>query len=134
MLNMRELSTKALDKYNLEKDLCMTEYHRSYVDIGGYMINISLSDWWVLGIDECKNIVYAQMDHHRYADGISISAIKSLTENEYVLIGLCEEFVDGIDSTRKVDKKQGVEEAKEYIDNDVVYILKYVGINMEDVI
>ena len=134
MLNMRELSTKALDKYNLEKNLCMHESYRSYVDIGGYIVNIALSDWWVLGIDDYKNIVYAQMDHHSYADGIGISAIRSLTEAEYVLLGVCENFVDGLDSTRKIDKKDGIEEVKEYIDDEVVYVLKYVGINMEDVI
>ena len=125
MLDIRRLNDKAMKKYNLEMHTGLG------CSDGGFFLNIANSDWWVMGIDESKNIVYAQIDGSMYFDGVGYHEIRRLAQKDYVIIDICDEYVKGMDSTR-VNECEALEDVKDFIQAKCVYILKYVGINMEN--
>ena len=120
MLDMHFLSEKAMWKYNLEK-----KTDELGCDPGASFIKLSNSDWWVLAIDEEKNLLYVQYDGDGIFHGIDNSAIEALEINDYVLVGCCDRYVDGMISTRSIGEPR--DDVRDFIDAGTVYRIKYVG-------
>lgn len=126
MLDMHFLSDKAMLKYNLEREEPMYDDF----DEGTFFIKIDNTDWWVLGINEQQNIVYAQCDTNvRGLNGISTTAIESLELNEYALIGVQRSFVPGMISTRVIENP--IDDVKDFISSGQVFKLKYIGVDLQ---
>jgi hypothetical protein len=126
MLDMHCLTNKAMLKYNLKYD----EPISNDFDKGSFFIRIGYSDWWVVGIDENQNIVYAEYDSNvRELDGISTTAIEELELNEYVLMGVQETFIPGMTSTRVIEDP--IDDVKSFISSKQVFKLKYIGADLK---
>ena len=126
MLDMHCLTDKAMLKYNLKYD----EPISNDFDKGSFFIRIGYSDWWVIGIDESQNIVYAEYDSNvRGLDGISTTAIEELELNEYVLMGVQETFIPGMTSTRVIEDP--IDDVKSFISSKQVFKLKYIGADLK---
>ena len=126
MLDMHCLTDKAMLKYNLKYD----EPISNDFDKGSFFIRIGYSDWWVIGIDESQNIIYAEYDSNvREIDGISTTAIEELELNEYVLMGVQETFIPGMTSTRVIEDP--IDDVKSFISSKQVFKLKYIGADLK---
>ena len=126
MLDMHCLTDKAMLKYNLKYD----EPISNDFDKGSFFIRIGYSDWWVIGIDESQNIIYAEHDSNvRGLDGISTTAIEELELNEYVLMGVQETFIPGMTSTRVIEDP--IDDVKSFISSKQVFKLKYIGADLK---
>lgn len=126
MLDMHCLTDKAMLKYNLKYD----EPISNDFDKGSFFIRIGYSDWWVVGIDENQNIIYAEYDSNvRGLDGISTTAIEELELNEYVLMGVQETFIPGMTSTRVIEDP--IDDVKSFISSKQVFKLKYIGADLK---
>ena len=120
MLDMHFLTQKTMYKYNLEK-----QKDECGCDPGAFFIKLQNSEWWVLGIDEEKNLLYVQYDGDSVFHNIDTRGINDLEDNDYVLVGCCDEYVPGIISTR--DIANPISDAKDFINSGTVYRIKYVG-------
>lgn len=120
MLNMHNLSEQDIFKYNLE----IIAFDIS--DDDEFFVNIENSSWWVLGIDEEKDILYVENDGDGIFHNISYADIEDLELNNYTLIGVVDEFIDGMISTR--DNENPIQDVKDFIDAKCVYKVKYGGI------
>lgn len=120
MLDMHFISEKAMYKYNLEKKI-----DENGCDDGAYFIRLIDSEWWILGIDEEENLLYAQYDGDGIFHSINTCGINDLEDNDYVLVGCCTKYVPGIISTRSISDP--IADAKDFIQSGTVYRIKYVG-------
>lgn len=119
MLNMHSISQKAMYKYNLEKRV------GNGCDDGGCFITLQNSEWLILGIDEEKNLLYAQYDGDGIFHNIGTSGIDELENNDYVLVGCCTKYVPGMTSTRSISDP--INDVKDFIKSGTVYRIKYIG-------
>lgn len=117
---MKNLTEEQLFKYNLE----IIAFDIS--DDDEFFVNIENSSWWVLGIDEVNDILYVQNDGDGIFHNISYADIEALELNNYILIGVVDEFIPGMISTR--DNENPIQDAKDFIDAKCVYKVKYGGI------
>ena len=117
MVDMHFIPNEVTEKYNLEKEN-MNQHGPFFFDFE-YTWKIKNSDWWVIGINTQTNTVYAQIDY------LDPRAIQDLNLNDYVLVNLVEEFQPGMISTR--DMQNPTEDIKDFIKQQTVYELKYVG-------
>lgn len=121
MLDLNNLTKEQLIKYNLEiDDNC------SGFEDNEFFIRIEHSDWWVVGIDETKDIIYVQNDGDGIFHNISYTDIEDLEMNNYALIGVQRTFIDGMIST--ADKEDPIGDVIDWIDAKRVYKIKYGGI------
>lgn len=118
MINLKEISQETISKYNLE----IIDFD---IDENEFFIMIKNSLWWVLGIDEEKDLLYVQYDGDGVFHNIDTRGINDLEDNDYVLVGCCDEYVPGIISTR--DIANPIDDAKDFINLGTVYRIKYVG-------
>ena len=123
MLDMHFLTEKAMYKYNLEKRV-----DENGCDNGACFITLQGSEWWVLGIDEEKNLLYAQYDGDGIFHGIDTCGINELEDNEYVLVGCCTDYVPGMISTRSISDP--IADVKKFIQSGTVYRIKYIGVDI----
>lgn len=123
MLDMHTLSQKAMFKYNLEK-----KTDELGCDDGAYFITLINSDWWVLGIDEEKNLLYVQYDGDSIFHNIDTYGIDDLENNDYTLVGCCTKYVPGMISTRSITDP--IKDVKSFIKSGTVYRIKYIGPDM----
>lgn len=118
MINLKEISQETISKYNLE----IIDFD---IDENEFFIMIKNSLWWVLGIDEEKDLLYVQYDGDGVFHNIDTRGINDLEDNDYVLVGCCDEYVPGIISTR--DIANPIDDAKDFINSGTVYRIKYIG-------
>ena len=111
MLDLRNLTDRDMTKYELCKD---------NIDNDTFFIRIDDSEWWVVGIDEQNDIIYAQNDKISHYD------IDTLSELDYILLGTQKDFVPGMTSTRT--EYDPIDDVKDFIEHNTVYKLKYIGI------
>lgn len=117
MLDLHNLTNKQMDKYNLYNE---EELIYSMFDEDEFFIKIG-TDWWVVGIDEENDIVYAENDQD-YVGGLPNASIEELEENGYAILGIQYEFIPGMISTR--DKENPIDDVKEFIEAGKIYKLK----------
>ena len=120
MLDIKNLTKEQLEKYNLE----IIAFDIS--DDDEFFVQIQDSSWWVLGIDEEKDILYVENDGDGIFHNISYSDIEDLELNNYILIGVVDEFIPGMISTRH--NENPIEDVQSFIDMKCVYKVKYGGI------
>lgn len=114
MVDMHNIDPKTILKFNLEKE--EMKIHGDTFEEYEYVWKIDDSEWWVVGINTETNTVYAQID------SIYPTAIRDLTNNNYVLVGMVDEFQPGMISTRNWFSP--VEDIKDFIEEECVYELR----------
>ena len=114
MVDMHNIDPKTILKFNLEKE--EMKVHGDTFEEYEYVWKIDDSEWWVMGINTKTNTVYAQID------SIYPTAIRDLTNNNYVLIGIVDEFQPGMISTR--DWFNPIKDIKDFIKEECVYELR----------
>lgn len=119
MINLKEINKETISKYNLE----VINFD---IDENEFFIMIENSSWWVLGIDEKEDILYVQNDGDGIFNNISFNDIQDLEINNYTLIGVVDEFIPGMISTR--NNEEPIEDAKDFVKSKMVYKVKYGGV------
>ena len=89
MIDLRFINDKQIKEYNLEiHDSC-----------GMSFLNIKGTDFWVIGIDETTNTIYAQMDYGK----VSWDHIRWLADANYHIAGVLTQHIPGLYDTREYE-------------------------------
>lgn len=119
MIDLTKITEEQMEEYRLEKN----------VHYGMNFINIKGTDFWVLGIDETTNTIYAQFDYGK----ISWDHIRWLADEKYCIVGVLTQHIPGLYDTRGIEYYEDdelINEAYNYVDDETVFIIKKGGENL----
>lgn len=119
MIDLNNITEEQMNKYGLE-------WNKHY---GMDFINIKETDFWVLGIDETTDTIYAQFDYGK----ISWDHIRWLADEKYCIVGVLTQHIPGLYDTRGIENYEGnklINEAYNYVDDETVFIIKKGGENL----
>lgn len=119
MIDLRFVTNKQIKKFNLE---VQESYGMTFLKIKG-------TDFWVLGIDEETNTIYAQMDYGK----VDWDHIKWLADVDYHIAGVLTQHIPGLYDTREYedcDKESLYDSACDFVDDETVFIIKKGGENL----
>jgi len=119
MIDLRFITDEQMEKFNLEvSESC-----------GMTFLKIKGTDFWVLGIDEKTNTIYAQHDY----GVIKWDNIRWLADVNYHIAGVLTQHIPGLYDTREYedfDKEELFTSACDYVDDECVFIIKKGGENL----
>lgn len=119
MIDLRFITDEQMKEFNLE-------IHES---CGMTFLKIKGTNFWVLGIDEETNTIYAQHDY----GVIKWDNIRWLADAKYHIVGVLTQHISGLYDTRKYedfDKEELFTSACDYIDDECVFIIQKGGENL----
>lgn len=118
MIDLRNITEEQMEEYELE-------WSQHY---GMDFINIKGTDFWVLGIDETTNTIYAHFDYGE----VSWNQINWLADEGYCITGTLNKHISGLYDSRDFKNLDGtdINEAYDYVDDETVFIIKKGGENL----
>lgn len=119
MIDLTKITEEQMEEYNLEiDDSC-----------GMSFLKIKGTDFWVIGINETTNTIYAQMDYGK----VSWDHIRWLADANYHITGVLTQHIPGLYDTRNYedfDKEALFTSAYDFVDDECVFIIKKGGENL----
>ena len=119
MIDLRFITDEQVEKFNLEvEESCAMTF-----------LKIKGTDFWVIGIDETTNTIYAQMDYGK----VNWNQIRWLADEKYCIVGVLTQHIPGLYDTRGIENYEDdelINEAYNYVDDETVFIIKKGGENL----
>lgn len=119
MIDLRFITDEQMKEFNLE----------IYESCGMTFLKIKGTDFWVLGIDEETNTIYAQHDY----GVVKWDNIRWLADAKYHIVGVLTQHIPGLYDTREYedfDKESLYDSACDFVDDETVFIIKKGGENL----